>query len=169
MSWLLGISLAFLGCQTSLHHYDDFTTVHADCSSNNPGDCMACALQGEAANQTSQGIYAVGVTIMTRAKGKLENICKVTKARGQFEGMRKRGKRKISRRVRKVTRQILKSREKKWTHFWAPRAQKRLRRSKPFWATHYEKRRCEKQEIGDHIFYNANKCELSRRQLLANQ
>ena len=80
---------------------------------------MACALQGEAANQPSKGMYAVGVTIMTRAKGNPNRICRVTKARRQFEGMRRWGKKKISKKVWGVTEHIMESKEMGWTHFWA--------------------------------------------------
>lgn len=133
-----------------------------NCASRKPSDCMACALQGEAANQPSKGIYAVGMTIMTRAKGKPERICRVTKARRQFEGMRRRGRKKISKKVWGVTEHIMESMETGWTHFYAPRTQRNLRRSKPHWANTYEKRQCKKEKIGDHVFYNVNQCRLNR-------
>lgn len=138
------------------------TEKRINCASRKPMDCMACALQGEAANQPAQGIYAVGVTIMTRAKGQLERICRVTKARRQFEGMRRRGKRKISRKVWGVTKHIIESKEVGWTHFWAPRTQAKLKRRKPHWAYSFEKRQCTKEKIGDHIFFNTNQCRLDR-------
>ncbi len=131
------------------------------CSSRTAEDCMACALQGEAANQPAAGIYAVGMTIMTRAKGDLDRVCRVTTARGQFEGMRKNRTLKISKKVWGVTQHILKSRETGWTHFWAPRTQKELKRNKPHWAYSFEKRQCDREEIGDHIFYNDQVCKPS--------
>lgn len=142
------------------------TAKTVNCASKSPTSCMACALQGEAANQPGKGIYAVGVTIMTRAKGNIKRICKVTKARRQFEGMRRRGKRKISRKVWKVTKHILSSQETGWTHFWAPRTQRKLKRRKPAWAHVFEKRKCRKKRISGHIFFNINKCKFDRRMRL---
>ena len=135
------------------------TAKTVSCASRKAIVCMACALQGEAANQPAKGIYAVGVTIMTRAKGNTSKVCKVTKARRQFEGMRRRGKIKISRKVWGVAAHVLKSKEMGWTHFWAPRAQANLKRSKPSWARTYEKRMCSQEKIGDHVFYNINQCK----------
>ncbi len=145
------------------------TAKKVNCASQQPMDCMVCALQGEAANQTGRGIYAVGVTIMTRAKGQIDRICRVTKARSQFEGMRRRGKRKISKKVWRVAEHIMESKEQGWTHFWAPRTQARLRRSKPEWAYHYEKRQCTKKKIDDHIFFNTNQCKYNHRMRLNAQ
>lgn len=140
-------------------YLDGLTTAKKiNCSSNKALHCMACALQGEAANQNAQGVYAVGITIMTRAKGKLNKVCKVTKARGQFEGMRRSGYRKISKKIWKITNHIIEKKETGWTHFWAPVEQKNLNRRKPAWASHFEQRQCLKEKIDDHIFYNKNKC-----------
>lgn len=139
------------------------TAKTINCSSRKALDCMACALQGEAANQPSKGIYAVGVTIMTRAKGNINRICRVTKARRQFEGMKRYGKRRVSKKILGVSQHILKSKEVGWTHFWAPRTQTKLKRKKPYWAHSYDRRKCLKKKIGDHIFYNINKCQYNRR------
>jgi spore germination cell wall hydrolase CwlJ-like protein len=139
------------------------TAKKINCASRKPIDCMACALQGEAANQPSRGIYAVGVTIMTRAKGNIQRVCKVTKARRQFEGMRSRGHKKISKKVWGITEHIMKNKETGWTHFWAPHTQYKLKRKKPYWAHQFEKRQCKKEKIGDHIFFNTNQCKLDRR------
>lgn len=139
------------------------TAKRINCASRNPTDCMACALQGEAANQPAKGMYAVGVTIMTRAKGNPDRICRVTKARRQFEGMRRWGRKKISRKVWGVTQHIMESQETGWTHFWAPKTQYHLKRRKPRWAYTYEKRQCKKEKIGDHIFFNNNQCKYNRR------
>ncbi len=139
------------------------------CASRDPYHCMACALQGEAANQPGPGIYAVGVTIMTRAKGHLDHICKVTRARRQFEGMRNRGQRKVSKKVWRVTEHIMESRETGWTHFWAPITQARLKRKKPFWADRFEQRLCKKEKIGDHVFFNNQSCKYNRRMRLNAQ
>ena len=140
--------------------YNDGIITHkkVNCSSGQAINCMACALQGEAANQPAQGIYAVGVTIMTRAKGKTNKVCKVTKSRRQFEGMKRRGYRKISKKVWIISRQVLARKETGWTHFWSPSAQARLKRSKPIWAHRYEARQCQREKIGDHVFYNENVC-----------
>ncbi len=140
-----------------------------DCGSQRPMDCMACALQGEAANQPGPGVYAVGVTIMTRARGRAQNICATTKARGQFEGMRKRGRKKISKKVWAVTKKIMATKEIGWTHFWAPKTQKKLNRRKPAWATTYEKRQCRNEEIGDHVFFDTNQCRYNRSMRLNAQ
>ena len=144
------------------------TAKRINCASRSPTDCMACALQGEAANQTSQGIYAVGMTIMTRAKGDPRRVCRVTKARRQFEGMRRRGKRKISRKVWGVTLHIMESKETGWTHFWAPKTQARLKRRQPAWAHSFERRQCKKEKIDDHIFFNNKQCKFDRRMRLLN-
>jgi len=141
------------------------TAKKINCASRKASDCMACALQGEAANQPTRGIYAVGITIMTRAKGNPRRIWRVTKARRQFEGMKRRGKKKISKKVWGVTKHIMKTLETGWTHFWAPKVQYRLNRRKPKWATVYEKRQCRKQKIGDHIFFNNRQCKISKRTL----
>ena len=148
--------------------YADGIVTHkkVNCSSGKAIDCMACALQGEAANQPAQGIYAVGVTIMTRAKGNTNKICKVTKSRRQFEGMKRRGYRKISKKVWIISRQVLARKETGWTHFWSPSAQARLKRSKPIWAYRYEARQCRREKIGDHVFYNENMCQ--KKALLMN-
>ena len=138
------------------------TAKRFDCASRNPEVCMACALQGEAANQPAIGIYAVGVTIMTRAEQNPEKICKVTKSRRQYEGMRKRGQLKISRKVWGVTQHIMESKEIGWTHFWAPKTQMKLKRKKPHWASRYEERQCRKQQIGDHVFFNNKQCKFNR-------
>jgi len=145
------------------------TAKTVNCASRAPTDCMACALQGEAANQSAQGIYAVGVTIMTRAKGKINRICRVTKARRQFEGMRKKGRRKISKKVWRVSKHVVESKETGWTHFWAPKTQANLKRHKPHWAYAFEKRKCKKERIGDHIFFNTNQCRYNRRMRLNAQ
>ena len=129
-----------------------------NCASRSPQHCLACALQGEAADQPARGIYAVGITIMTRAKGNPKKICRITKARRQFEGMRRWGKRKISRKIWQVTIKVLEHKETGWTHFWAPKAQAKLKRKKPSWAYSYEKKQCLQEKIGDHIFFNKNKC-----------
>ena len=145
------------------------TAKTVNCASRKAKECMACALQGEAANQPARGMYAVGVTIMTRAKGKLSRICSVTKARRQFEGMKRRGKRKISKKVWKVTQHIINSKETGWTHFWAPRTQRKLKRRKPAWAHVFEKRKCKRRRIGGHIFFNINQCKFDRRMRLNAQ
>lgn len=161
--------LCFLGACTSKLTVDDlpeFTYVDSlktvkkvNCAKSDPLHCMACALQGEAANQSARGMYAVGVTIMTRAKGNIHNICRVTKARRQFEGMKRKGWKKISKKVWKVANHIMESKEIGWTHFWAPRTQARLKRRKPAWAYKFDKRQCLKEKIDDHIFYNTNLCK----------
>ena len=61
------------------------TKKTVSCRDQVPLHCMACTLQGEAANQSSQGAYAVGMTIMTRAKGNLRKICSVVRSPKQFE------------------------------------------------------------------------------------
>jgi len=172
---VLGILLSLLAnCSTlsraNRHNvpqfsYTDSLRTHKtiNCSSLLPEDCMACALQGESANQPEAGIYAVGMTIMTRAKGELKKVCPVTTARGQFEGMKKNKKMKISKKVWGVTQHILESKETGWTHFWAPRTQRRLKRNKPRWANEFEKRQCQNEEIGDHVFYNDQKCSISKK------
>ncbi len=138
------------------------TEKNISCASEQPLDCMACALQGEAANQPGHGIYAVGITIMTRAKGQPKNICSVTRARRQFEGMRRRGRRKISRKVWQVSLLVLENKETGWTHFWAPQTQSKLNRRKPAWAHSFEKRQCRQETIGDHIFFDTNQCKFNR-------
>jgi spore germination cell wall hydrolase CwlJ-like protein len=140
-----------------------------NCSSRDALDCMACALQGEAANQSPHGIYAVGITIMTRAKGRLDKICGITKARGQFEGMKRRGKRKITRKVMGIAKHIIESKETGWTHFWAPKTQADLRRNKPYWAYTFERKQCLNEKIGDHVFYNTNQCVLDRQRMINAQ
>lgn len=138
------------------------TARKVNCASKDPTVCMACALQGEAANQNGKGIYAVGVTIMTRAKGDIKNVCKVTRAKKQFEGMRSTEQRKISKKVWRVTQHILETQETGWTHFWAPGIQYKLNRGKPSWAYEFEKRKCKKSVIDDHVFFNTNDCQLNR-------
>ena len=138
------------------------TAKKINCASSAPTDCMACALQGEAADQNGKGIYAVGVTIMTRAKGDINKICKVTKARRQFEGMRSKGEIKISEKVWTITNFIIESRETGGTHFWSPKIQYKLNRGKPSWAYKFEKRKCRKTVIDDHVFFNTNDCKYDR-------
>lgn len=128
---------------------------------------MACALQGEAANQSAQGIYAVGVTIMTRAKGNPDKVCKVTKARRQFEGMRRKGSIKISKKVWEVSQFVLEKKEVGWTHFWSPLEQANLKRPKPSWAKQFEDRQCHQEKIDDHVFYNQNQCKAPQMRKLA--
>lgn len=168
--------LAACASRPSLDNLPSFTYMDGlvtaktvNCSSGEALDCMACALQGEAANQPGPGIYAVGVTIMTRAGGDKNRVCKVTRARRQFEGMRRRGRRKISKKVLKVTQHVLGSEETGWTHFWAPKAQKRLKRRKPAWAHSFEKRQCRQEMIGDHMFFDTNQCKYNRNMRLNAQ
>jgi spore germination cell wall hydrolase CwlJ-like protein len=163
-------TLFLYGCSTpnmdnlpSFRYVDSLTMAReVHCASTDPMHCMACALQGEAANQPARGIYAVGMTVMTRAEGEVSQICTVTKARRQFEGMRRHGRMKVSVKVWRVTEHIVESRETGWTHFWSPISQAKLRRAKPYWATRFEKRQCKKEKIGDHIFFNTNQCKYNR-------
>ncbi len=172
------VSLCFLvACSSTpnMENLPSFTYLESlqtqkrlNCASRKPFDCMACALQGEAANQPGKGMYAVGMTIMTRAKGQIDRVCRVTKARRQFEGMRRWGRMKISKKVWRVTEHIMESKETGWTHFWAPRTQAKLKRTKPHWAHKFEKRQCKKKKIGDHIFFDNNKCKFNRQMRLAD-
>lgn len=145
------------------------TARHVSFRSNQPLDCMAVALQREAGNQPSPGVYAVGVTIMTRAKGRVDRICKVTRARRQFEGVRRHGSVAVSIKTLGIAKRILQTKETGWTHFWAPKAQARLKRGKPLWATRYEQRQCQSKTIADHVFFNKNQCKKSRGRGLASQ
>lgn len=132
---------------------------YANCGAHRSFDCMACALHGEARNQSPTGIYAVAKTIMTRAQGKTSNICRATRARHQFEGVPKKGRIRLTKNIYWATKKILKTKEKGWTHFWAPRSQYQLGRRKPAWANTYDRQGCDRQTIGDHIFYNAKNCK----------
>ena len=167
------VSLWLIGCSApkkpsrdlaSFSYLDSLTTVtKVNCGSGQALDCMACTLQGEAADQPGAGVYAVGMTIMTRAKGQLSRVCRVTGAAYQFEGNKRRGSRKISKKIWAISKHILTTKETGWTHFWSPKSQGRLKRQAPRWAKSFKERGCHSQKIGDHIFYNENKCEKSRR------
>lgn len=120
--------------------------------------CLGLGIQGEAGGESSEGMIAVGRTLLRRADGNIGKVCSALFARGQFESMQKRN-RAVSSASLRAAQQAIKLGSWPYDHFINKRLQLRLGRKIPQWVRNFERHGCLVKNVGEHTFYASKSCK----------